>query len=102
MTFKSFEGGAFLKSNHGGTNILEKFLTYMSGYSRNSYQLEVFSLKCPYKEFAWLFTKITKQESMNTIPKYVLYVIHHLVHEDSLFEWAHIILSEVSFQLGNF
>jgi len=81
---------------------LEKILIKSSYYFGNSTQIEVCSLKYMYKNFAWLFARINGQESVATIPRYVFYVLHQSFHEDVMFDWAHIISSEVSFQLGNF
>jgi hypothetical protein len=66
MTFKSSEAYVFLKANHGGKKILDSFLMKSSDYSENSTQLEVCSLKYPYKEFAWLISRIMGQETMTT------------------------------------
>jgi hypothetical protein len=79
-----------------------QFLINSSDYSGNSGQIEVCSLKYSYKEFAWFFARINGQYSMTIVPRYVFYVLQHFVHEDVVFDWGHIISSEVSIQLGKF
>jgi hypothetical protein len=69
MNFKGSEVDAFLKAHNGGENLLENFLTEPSNDSANSSQIEVCSLKYPYKEFAWLFARIIGQESTTCCSK---------------------------------
>jgi hypothetical protein len=102
MTFKSSEANAFLKANHGGMKILDNLILKLLDYSKNSTHIELCSLKYPYKEFTWLFSRIIGKESMTTVLRYVLYVFHLSIHESVLFDWDRIILSEVSFELVNF
>jgi hypothetical protein len=37
---------------------------------------------------------------MTSVPKYIVYILHFVVHEDTLIDWARIISNEISFQLG--
>jgi hypothetical protein len=62
----------------------------------------VSSLKHPYREIAWIFTRIIGQDSTVTIPRLALYILHFIVHEDVFFDWEKIISNEVSTQLINF
>jgi hypothetical protein len=52
---KGFEVDTFMKSHDGGAYLLKSFLTKPLNDSGGSSQIEVCSLKYPYKEFAWLF-----------------------------------------------
>jgi hypothetical protein len=88
LTFKNFEADEFLKANNGGMELLEIFLINPTSDSRNSTQIEVCSFKYPYKEFAWLFTRIIGQESMAFVPKYIVYILYHSIHEDVVVDWA--------------
>jgi hypothetical protein len=63
-------------------------------------KIEVSSLKYPYKEFSWLFSRIIGLESMTSVPKNIIYILHFVVHEDALIDWGHLISNEISFQLG--
>jgi hypothetical protein len=40
--------------------------------------------------------------SMVTIPRLALYILHFIVHENGIFDWEKIISNEVSKQLVNF
>jgi hypothetical protein len=64
--------------------------------------IQVSSLKNPYKEIAWLFTRVTGQESTTTIPRLSLYILYFTVHEKEIFDWVKIISIEISSQLANF
>jgi hypothetical protein len=33
-------------------------------------------------------------------PTYIVYILHFVVHEDTMIDWARIISNEISFQLG--
>jgi hypothetical protein len=79
---------------------LEIFLTSPTS-DANATQVEVCSLKYPYKEFAWLFARIIGQESTTSVPKYIVYIMYHSIHKDVVIDWAQIISNEVSFQLGS-
>ena len=87
LIFKNAEADDFLKSHSGGMELLESFL--MSPTSdTNTTQVEVCSLKYPYKEFTWLFSRIIGQESMNSLPKYIVYIFYHSIHENAVILWA--------------
>jgi len=51
---------------------------------------------------AWLFTKVAGQESNATIPRLALYILYFSIHKKTIFDWAKIISSELSFKLLNF
>jgi hypothetical protein len=65
-------------------------------------RIQVSSLKDPYQEIAWLFTRVTGQDSTKTIPWLALYILYFVVHEDVIFDWKKIISNEISAQLMNF
>jgi hypothetical protein len=37
---------------------------------------------------------------MASVLKYILYILHYTIHENSIIEWDHIISNDISFQLG--
>jgi hypothetical protein len=37
---------------------------------------------------------------MASVPKYIVYILHFVVHEDTMIDWAQIISNEILFQLG--
>jgi hypothetical protein len=38
---------------------------------------------------------------MASVPKYIVYILHHSIHENAIIDWARIISNEISFQLGS-
>ena len=58
-------------------------------------RLQVSSLKDPYREIAWLFTRVSVQYSTTTIPRLTLYILHFTVHENVVFDWENIISNEI-------
>jgi hypothetical protein len=59
-------------------------------------------LKNTYREVTWIFTRITGQDSTETIPWLALYILYFTVHEQTNFDWGKIISTEISLQLSNF
>jgi hypothetical protein len=53
--FKNEEANTFLKEHQGGEKLLKNYFS-SPRVDDNSIQVEVSSLKYPYKEFAWLFS----------------------------------------------
>jgi aromatic ring-opening dioxygenase LigB subunit len=45
-------------------------------------------LKNPYQEVAWIFSRITGQESTETIPQLALYILYFTIHEQTIFDWG--------------
>jgi hypothetical protein len=98
-TFKGSEVDAFLKAHDGGVDLLNNFLTEPLNDSGSSSQIEVCSLKYPYKEFAWLFSRIVGQDSTVVVQnmscmfyitlsmKMPFLIGHMLFQMKSLFNW---------------
>jgi hypothetical protein len=51
---------------------------------------------------AWLFTRITSQESATTIPRLALYILYFTIREEVIFDWGKMISTKISTQLLNF
>jgi hypothetical protein len=60
LTFKNSEYDEFLEANNEGMELLERFLTSLTS-DANATQVEVCSLRYPYKDFAWLFTRLIEK-----------------------------------------
>jgi hypothetical protein len=102
MNFKSVEAEDFLKTKNGGFELLQEYLEDPTIIPEDLSSIQVSSLKNPYREMAWLFARVTGQESMTTVPRLTLYILYFSIHENTIFDWERIISSELSFQLGNF
>jgi hypothetical protein len=64
-------------------------------------RIEVNLLKYPYREFAWLFSRILGLESTMFVTRNVIYAMHYALHEKAIIDWGYLISSEISFQLNN-
>jgi hypothetical protein len=102
MVFKSVEAEYFLKMKKGGFKLLQDYLEDPTIFLEDLSNIQVCSLKNPYREMAWLFARITGQESTTIVPKLALYILYFSIHENAIFDWSRIISSELSFHLGNF
>jgi hypothetical protein len=100
LWFKNEEENEFLKQHRGGEKFLSNYLVD-PGSNPSISRIEVTSLKYPYREFAWLFSRIIGLESTASVPRNIIYVLHSSLHEKAIIDWGHLISSEVSFQLGN-
>jgi len=61
MVLKNVEVEYFPKTKKGGFKLLQEYLEDLSN-------IQVCSLKNPYQEMTWIFSRITGQEYMATIP----------------------------------
>jgi hypothetical protein len=59
LTLKKLEVDYFLKVHDGGMKFRKIFLTSPTS-DDNAIQVEVCSSKYPYKEFAWIFSRIIR------------------------------------------
>jgi hypothetical protein len=102
LTYKGDEARTFLKGRNNGIELLQEYLQDPATMPQDLSRIQVSSLKDPYREIAWIFTRITGQDSTTTIPRLALYILHFTVHENAIFDWEKIISNEVSAQLVNF
>ena len=65
----------------------------------NAYQFDMDFLKESFKEFAWLFARVSILESRAYFPWYVLFVLCVTFRMNLNFDWTQIISNEVSHQL---
>jgi hypothetical protein len=48
--------------------------------------IQVILLKYPYREMAWLFSRVVGQESIASVPHLALYILHLSIHEKVAFD----------------
>ena len=70
--------------------------------SEDLFNIHARLLKKPYREIAWLFTRVIGQDSTTTIPRLAIYILHFTVHEQVIFNWEKNIYGEIYSQLSNF
>ena len=73
LVYKGGEARNFLKRRNNGIELLQEYFHDHVSMPEKISRIHVSSLKNPYKEIIWLFTRIVGQDSMETIPR--LYVI---------------------------
>jgi hypothetical protein len=100
-TFKGEEARKFLEEINFGLEILSEYLEDPTTMTEDLENIKVNLLENPYKEIAWLFTRVTGQESIITIPHLALHILYFTIHEKEIFDWAKIISIEISSQLTN-
>jgi hypothetical protein len=85
-----------------GFKLQEGYLKDPTLFPQDLSNIQVSSWKNLYREMVWLFTRITRQEYTTNISKIGLHIFYFSIHENTIFDLARIIPSELSFQLGNF
>jgi hypothetical protein len=79
ITYKGDEARNFLKGRNNGIELLQEYLQDPTTIPQDLSRIQVSSLKDPYREIAWIFTRITGQDSTTTIPRLALYILHFTV-----------------------
>jgi hypothetical protein len=102
LTYKGDKARTFIKGRNNGIDLLQEYLQDPAAMPQDLFRIQVSSLKDPYQEIAWLFTRISALEYTSTIPRLALYILHFTIHENVIFDWEKIIYDEVSTQLINF
>jgi hypothetical protein len=102
ITFKGDEAKKLLKERNGGFELLQEYLEDPTMMPEDLSTIQVNLLRNPYREMAWLFSRVAGQESTAIVPRLVLYILYFSIHEKIVFDWAKIISGELSFQLTNF
>jgi hypothetical protein len=65
-------------------------------------RLQVNLFKNPFREIAWLFTRVTGQENTASISRMILYILYFTVKEQAIFNWGKLISIEISSQLSQY
>jgi hypothetical protein len=98
-TFKGENCRQFLKKHDNELDLLPKFLENPTVAPRDMAILQVSAFKNPFREIAWIFTRITRQESATNISRMILYILYFTVKEQAIFHWGKLISIEISSQL---
>jgi hypothetical protein len=67
LTFKGEDCREFLKKHDNGLDLLPEFLQNPTAVPEDITRLQVDSFKNPFQEIAWIFTRITGQETKTNI-----------------------------------
>jgi hypothetical protein len=102
LTFKGEDSKQFLAKHNNGLDLLPDFLEDPMVVPEDITSLQVSSFRNPFREIAWLFTRITGQESTTTISWMALYILYFTVKEQAIFYWGKLISHEICSQLSSF
>jgi hypothetical protein len=102
LAFRGQDYKKFLEKHDNGLDLIPEFLEDPTTVPEDITKLQVSSFRNPFREIAWLFTRITGQESMTSISCIVLYILYFIVKEQSIFYWGKLISIEMCSQLSRF
>ena len=102
LTFKGEDCRDFLKKHDNGLDLLPEYLENPMSIPKDITRIWVDSFKNPFWEIAWLFTRMTGQESTATISCMILYILYFTVKEKAIFDWGKLISIEISSQLSQY
>jgi hypothetical protein len=81
LTFKGEYCRELLKKHDNGLDLLPNFLENLVAVPEDITRLKVGSFKNPFWEIAWLFTRVTRQETTTNISRMILYILYIMVKE---------------------
>jgi hypothetical protein len=97
-TFMGDNCREFLKKHDNELDFLPKFLENPAIAHRDITRLQVSTFKNPFREIAWLLTRIAGQESIANISQMILYILYFTVKKQAIFHWGKLISIEISSQ----
>jgi hypothetical protein len=96
LTFKGEDCRDFLKKHDNGMDLLPEFLENPMAIPKDITRLQVNLFKNPFREIAWLFTRVTGQENTASISHMILYILYFIVKEKAIFNWGKPVSIEIS------
>jgi hypothetical protein len=102
LAFKGEDCKQFLAKHNNGLDLLPHFLERPNLVPEDITSMKVSSFRNLFREIAWLFTRITGQESTGTVSLMAIYILYFTVNEKSLFDWGRLISHEISSQLSSY
>jgi hypothetical protein len=76
ITFKGDEARSFPKERNTRLELFQEYVEDPAMMPENLSNIQVTSLKNLYREIAWIFARVTGQDSIETIPRLDLYILH--------------------------
>jgi hypothetical protein len=102
LMFRGEDSKQFLRKHNNRLDLFPEFLEDSMAVTGDITSLQVSSFRNPFREIAWLFTRITGHESTKTISCMVLYILYFTVKEQAIFYWGKLISLEICSQLSSF
>jgi hypothetical protein len=82
LTFRGQDYKQFLEKNDNGLDILAEFLEDPTTVPEDITKLQVSSFRNPFREIAWLFTRVTGHTSMTIISHIIIYILYFTVKDN--------------------
>jgi hypothetical protein len=74
LTYREEDANDFLRGKNNGNDLLHEYLKDPTMMPEDLSRIHVSSLKDPYREISWFFTRVMGQDSTTTIPPLALYI----------------------------
>jgi hypothetical protein len=102
LNFKGEDCRELLKKHNNGLDLLPKYFKNNASIPTDLTRIQVESFKNHYREIAWLFIRLTGQESTTSISRMILYILYFTVKEKTIFYWGKLISIKISSQLSHY
>ena len=76
LTYKGEDARNFPRGKNNAIELLQEYLQDPTTMSEDLSRIQVSSLNDHYREIAWLFTRVTGQDSIATILQLALYILY--------------------------
>jgi hypothetical protein len=86
LAFRGQDCKKFLEKHENGLEILAEFLEDPTTVPEYITKLQVSSFRNPFREIAWMFTRITRQASTTSISHLIIYIFYFTVKEQFIFD----------------
>jgi hypothetical protein len=86
LTFKGEDCRDFQKKHDNGLDLLTDFLDNLAYVPEDITRLQVDLFKNSFHEIAWLFTRVTGQESIASISCMIPYILYFTVKKQVIFD----------------
>jgi hypothetical protein len=101
LTFKVEYSKKFLRNHNKGLDLLLKLLENPMVAHEDITSFQVSSFRNPYREIAWLFTRIIGHDSTSIVSQMALYILYFTIKEQTIFYWGKLISHEICSQLSS-
>jgi hypothetical protein len=102
LTFRGEDCKQFLAKHNNVLDLLPHFLENPLLVPEDITIMQVSSFRNPFRKIAWLFKRITGQESTTTVSFMALYILYFTVNEQAIFDWGRLISYEICSQFSSY
>jgi hypothetical protein len=102
LTFKGEYCRELLKKHNNGLDLLPEYSENPASIPKQITIIQVASFKNPYREIAWVFTRLIGHERTASISHMILYIMYFTMQECAIFDWGKLISIEILSQLSHY